>query len=780
MTRFSWALFLFVLLAVNFLAAQQTVPGIYGWIEDKETGERIENALVIDSSDLQYTYSNRDGYFNMGVGSGKHILLFAAAGYKAVRLIEDVYSSRKISIQLTPLAGNVNDTTWNKYHAIFDIRSGHISPTRKQTLAMNSLLSIPDPVKLLQFLPGVSGGIEGLSGMYVRGGNSDQNLMMMDGLPIYGNGHIFGFLSPYNPELLGSTEFYRGVAPARYGGRAGAVLDVGIAEGSTNKWRGSYNQDLLLFNISGSGPLSENGKVTGSFGLRRSWLDMILPKEGDRYAYYGVYDLNGKVTWRINENNKINFFAYSGRDKLASFFGDDVKDSLNRIIKTSLKLDFKWQNNLFGVNWARKINNRHYGNFLLGMTRATYNVMFEFGSSIQSDTSLSSLKLRSEVSNSITNYIGRANLEYRLKTNAHLRYGGEWVIHSFNPTTRHLFLGGSGGVGIDTTYGQKNKSTLPEVSLYAEYENNLGRGLKVNIGGRVWSFFSDGKTWIRPEPRILISQILQGQKAIKLGFGISNQGVHRLSSVNANLPGDIWFPSGGNFRPQRTIQITGGFYQPWKKGLEFSTEVFYKSFDGITDLTGQDEEGLEPRYWERMLAQGTGRAYGIEFLLMKKIGKFHGMAGYTLSRSERNIPDINFGETFPFRWDRRHKISFQGVYAFKKSWTLQFGGMWMTGNAVTVPTGQYLSADGIMVLDYTSKNNFRMPVYSRIDLGFTKKLKPHLKRPFSSYYGINIYNILARKNPLLVRVDQPAGRAVEAFGISYFSFIPSGFYRVVF
>jgi hypothetical protein len=199
------------------LFGQQNVPGIYGWIEDKETGERIENALAIDSSDLQYTYSNRDGYYNMGVGSGKHVLIFSAAGYQAVRMVEDIYSSTPINIKLSPLSLNQNDTTWNKYHAIFDLRSGHSSPTRNQTLQMNSLLSIPDPVKWMQFLPGVSGGIEGLSGMYVRGGNSDQNLMMMDGLPIYGNGHIFGFLSSYNPEILGSTEFYRGVAPARTG-----------------------------------------------------------------------------------------------------------------------------------------------------------------------------------------------------------------------------------------------------------------------------------------------------------------------------------------------------------------------------------------------------------------------------------------------------------------------------------------------------------------------------------------------------------------------------------
>ncbi|MFM7765214.1 MAG: TonB-dependent receptor plug domain-containing protein, partial [Sphingomonadales bacterium] len=729
--NFKWRLVFVSLLFFQTIYGQQNVPGIYGWIEDKETGERIENALVIDSSDLQYTYSNRDGYYNMGIGSGRHVLLFAAAGYYAVRMVEDVYSSTPFNIQLKPLEENKDDTTWNKYHAIFDLRSGHVSPTRKQTLQMNSLLSIPDPVKLLQFLPGVSGGIEGLSGMYVRGGNSDQNLMMMDGLPIYGNGHIFGFLSSYNPELLGSTEFYRGVAPARYGGRAGAILDVGIREGNTKTWTGSYSQDLLLFNATANGPLNKTGTVTGSFGLRRTWLDMLLPKDGDVYAYYGLYDLNGKVTWKVDERNKLSFFAYSGRDKFVAGRSIENVDSLNRVVKFNSNLLFNWKNNLYGVNWARKINNRHYGNFMLGMTKAYGGAPFEIGGSIKSDTSFSSFQIKSENSSSIFNIIGKANLEYRLKSNTNLRYGGEWILHSFSPTTVYVSLSSNGKTGLDTTFGLKNKSLSPEVSIYGEYEKNLGAGLKVNIGGRIWSFMGNGKTWIRPEPRILISQILQDQKALKLGFSVANQGVHRLGSVNANLPGDIWFPTGGNIRPQQTLQITGGFYQPWKKGLEFSMELYLKSFDGITDLTGRDENDYEPRYWERMLAQGTGRAYGIEFLLMKKIGRLNGSAGYTLSRSDRNIPDINFGESYPFRWDRRHKISFQGVYALQKNWTIQFSGVWMTGNAVTVPTGQYLSADGILVLDYTAKNNYRMPFYSRFDFGFTKKLKPYLRRSYN-------------------------------------------------
>jgi hypothetical protein len=777
--RLKIGLFLFTSLLIQFSYSQSNLPGIAGWITDKKTGEPIENALVIDISDLQYTHTNRDGYYNMGVGSGKHVLLFAASGYQSVRMIEDVYSAKDFNVELTLLPANQNDTNWNKYHAIFDIRSGHVSPSRKQSLEMPALLSIPDPVKWLQFLPGVSGGLEGLSGMYVRGGNSDQNLMMMDGLPIYGNGHLFGLLSSYNPEVVGNTEFYRGVAPSRYGGRAGAVMDVGMKEGNSKEWRGTYNQDLLLLNLAADGPLSSDGKVTGSFGIRTSWLDMFLPKSGDIYAYYSLYDLNAKVSWKIDDRNKLRFFAYSGRDKFEAQFKDESRDSLNRQVGFLLKYGFSWQNNLFGVQWSHKINSRHFANFNAGLSRATYRSPLELGGSITTDTSISSFAIKTKLANAITNYIARSHFEYRLKTNTQLRYGAEMVLHTFNPSSLYLYFS-SNNNNDDTTFGLNNKSFSPELSVYGEYEQNLGAGLKVNLGARLWSFTGYGKTWIRPEPRILISQILQGQKALKLGFSIANQGVHRLSSVNSNLPGDIWFPTGGNIRPQRTMQITGGFYQPWKRGIEFSMEMYLKSFDGITDLTGKDDNNFEPRYWERVLAQGTGRAYGIEFLLMKKVGRWNGLAGYSLSKSDRNIEGINFGNTFPFRWDRRHKLSMQWVFNVNKNWQLQFGGVWMTGNAVTVPTGQYLSADGMMVLDYASKNNFRMPAYRRIDFGFTKRLKPYLKRDYNTYYGVNVYNVLSRNNPLFVRVDQPAGQAVQAIGISYFPLIPTGFYRIVF
>ena len=772
---------IFVCMGSILLRAQENAPGVYGLVTDAETGESIENAIVIAKKDMQYTYTARDGFYSMSVSSGKQELIITAAGYKTQFVNEDIYRAIQFNVVLSPLSEMETDTLWNLYHAMYDLRSGHCSPTQKQIQRLPVLLNIADPVKFLQFLPGVSGGIEGLSGLYVRGGNSDQNLMMMDGVPVYGNGHLFGFLSVYNPELVSNTEFYRGVAPARYGGRAGGILDVGMKEGSSNLWSGTYNHDLLLMNFAANGPLSSSGNVTASVGFRKSWLDLMLPKGGDNFLFYNLHDFNIKVSAKLKNMNRLSFWFYNGRDKFAFRAKTNETDSLGRKEETELGLEINWQNTLAGMTYRHHFSKRHSGNFVAGISRYTYKNPISVENTITTDTSRSNIKIAVDSRNAISDYIVKADFDYRIGRSNHLRYGSEFVYHSFRPTMQSLELSSSGSTGLDTTLGSENAQTGIESSVWGEYEKNVGGGLKINAGMRLWNFTARDGSYFRPEPRILISQILQGKKALKLGFSLANQGVHRLSSVNINFPSDVWFPTTGNIRPQRTAQVTAGFYQPWRFGFEFSIEAYYKKFDGVTDLTGQDDNDFSPRYWERMLAQGKGESYGLEVLLMKKVGRFNGSVGYTWSYSDRLIPDINFNRTYPFRWDRRHRFAGQGSYIINKVYKVNFAAVFMSGNTATIPTGSYLSADGTtIVFDYSSKNNYRMPFYRRIDMGFSKKIKPFLRREFQSFWGANVYNIAAWNNPLFVDVQQTGSNPPFAKGISYTLLVPSVFYRVEF
>lgn len=761
-----------------FLKAQ--IPQVTGFVSDNLTGEAIQGAIIKDSGSYQYTYTNREGYYNLGLPSGRHTVVVTASGYGKQSYVLDVYNSQSLSVNLVKLDPFENDTNSNLDHTVNDYRSGHTAPLASQVAEMPSLLSEQDPVKFLQYLPGVSGGIEGLSGLYVRGGNADQNLLTMDGLPVYGNGHLFGFLSNFNPDVVRDVQFYRGVMPARYGGRAGSAMDVSTLEGSREDFHGNFSTDPITFKFNFHGPLDRSGNTTMSFGMRRSWLDFFLPKENENSLFYNLHDYNAKLVFRPTENDKISVWFYNGRDKFV-LKGTDVSiDSQNRV--NTLKIDNRiiWQNTLAGVNYSHRFSPRHYGNFIAGMSRYSYKYPFAISSSLLTDTTEDEFSIDFNQDVSITDFTLKANMEYNISSAYSLRYGAELINHSFKPSLEYVKIVNNGNVRIDSVFGKVNHQQAQEASLYGEWEANLSAGLKMNLGSRLWIYSSRERTYIRPEPRVMLSQMLEGNKAIKLGFSIANQGIHQLSSVNGNLPGDVWFPTSGNFTPQQNIQLTGGFYQPWKKGIEFSMDLYYKWMKGITDLKSDDPNDLRKNYWESMVEQGSGTAYGLELMAMKKTGALNGLVSYTWATSTRTMDEINFGNSFPFRWDRRHKLVMQGIYRISEEFTINFTAVLMTGNAVSVPTGKYVTADGSFVFDYSEKNNFRMPFYKRIDFGFTKEIRPDPMDFNRQFWGINIYNVMNWKNPLFLDITRSTSSVDKAIGISYFPFIPSAFYKFEF
>ncbi|MBS3913137.1 MAG: TonB-dependent receptor [Bacteroidetes bacterium] len=769
----------FVFLSIFGNQVYSQLPQVSGFIRDDISGEAIQGAIATDSSSFQYTYSNKDGYYNLGVSSGKHTLVFTAAGYQKQRYILDVYNSQELVVQLKKLPLTEADTHSNLHSSINDYRSGYTAPLASQVQNMPALLSVKDPVKFLQYLPGVSGGIEGLAGMYVRGGNADQNLVTMDGLPVYGNGHIFGLLSNFNPDQVRDVQFYRGVMPARYGGRAGSVMDVSTPDGNQYFGQGSFTSDLVNLNINYNGPLNASGTTTASFGMRRSWLDLLFkrPTNGN-YLYYNLHDFNGKVVFRPNKKDKIAVWVYNGRDKFGVQFITNEFDSLNVHHEGKETQSIVWQNTLTGVNFSHRISDRHYSQFLVGMARYTYNSPYYADGTITTDTTIDTYILNYKQQIHLTDFIGKANFEYNYNANNSLRYGGELISHNFKPNTISVQYEANNISRLDTIFGKANVQNASEGSVYAEWESNLSAGLKLNAGARLWTFFGKEKTYIRPEPRIFISQLLKDKKALKLGFSIANQGIHQLGSVNGNLPSDVWFPTSKNFKPQQNIQATAGFYEPWRKGIEFSLDLYYKWMNGITDKLYSDDNLPTYNYWESIITQGKGNAYGLEVLMMKKTGSFNGLFSYSYSKSTRTFADLNFGNTFPFRWDRRHKAVIQGVLIASKYVTINFALVFMTGNAVSVPTGKYVTADGSFIYDYSEKNNYRMPMYKRLDLGFTKILRASSFE--KSCWGVNVYNVLNFKNPLFVNLQEDSKGKVRAYGLSFFPFVPSVFYRYEF
>ena len=768
-----------LLIFLSFDAVKAQIPSITGWVYNKKTLETIPGAIVIDSSTYAFVETNTQGYYQFGTKQGDKILIVAAPGYKPQKVSLDVQASVNKNFFLIPVRYNELDSA-TEYLSLFNLKPSYYSTTKKPILQSPSVLSVSDPVKYLQFLPGVTGGIEGLSGLVVRGSNSDQNLLLMNGIPLYGNGHAWGFLSNYNTEIIKSVDFYRGVAPARYGGRAGGgVLDIQTEGGAAKYWTGRMNIDPLTAKVAMDGPLDHRGKVTGSFAIRRSYLDWLFGV-GEESGFIGnIHDINARVDYKQDQYTQWNFWCYNGRDKYGLKSSIEETDTLNRQISLNFALLTSWQNTQVGGRYSKEFKSNHFGSITTGYSRYAYYNSFNIDGTITQGGNVQSAEIKEELSNSITDYTVNGDFSYIYSPQHTVRYGSQFTMHQLKPGQTRL-IEKTNLVQRDTTFGVANIQNVLEWANYGELDMHPNIGLSVNLGMRLWSFVTASKTFIRPEPRIIISQLLEGKKRIQMGFSMANQGLNQLSSVNGVLPRDVWFPSSATFKPQQTTQISAAYLFPIFTGVEFSAETYYKWLDGITDLTGVDEDPLVLNYWERSIVQGKGTSSGFEAMISKKTGTYTGLFSYTYSNTNRTFESINEGNSFKYRWDRPHQLKAQLTWRAQTWLIINLSALWMSGNVYSVPTGQYLTTDNKLVYDFSSKNNYRMPDYKRIDIGFTKEIKPYYNRGYQEFWGIQIYNVFGFHNPINARWELGSSGQVKLMGTAPFTFIPSGFYRLEF
>lgn len=768
-----------VVISICATAVYGQIPAITGWVYNKKTLETIPGAIIVDSASYAFVESNAQGYYQFGTKQGDKTIIVAAPGFKPQKVVIDVQASVSKNFFLRPVGfGELDSAT--EYLSLYNLKPSFYSTTKKAIIQSPSVLSVSDPVKYLQYLPGVTGGIEGLSGLVVRGSNGDQNLMLMNGLPLYGNGHVWGFLSNYNAEVMKTADFYRGVAPARYGGRAGGgIIDIQTDGGSAKYWTGKMHVDPLTANVTMDGPLDHRGKVTGSLGIRRSYLDWLLGA-GEQVGLVGnIHDINARVDYKVDQHSQWNFWVYNGRDKYGLSSNIDEIDTLNRRVVLSFDWLTSWQNTQLGARYSHEFKSNHFGSITSGYSKYVYSNLFSLDGTVTQGGNTQAAKVVEELKNSITDYTVNGDFSYVHSPQHTVRYGSHLSFHTLKPGQTHIEEQ-TNLAKRDTTFGVANIQNILEWANYGELDMHPNIGLSINLGMRLWTFVTTEKTYVRPEPRIIISQLLEGKKRIQLGFSVANQGLHQLSSVNGVLPRDVWFPSGGNFKPQQTTQASVAYLFPLATGVEFSAETYYKWFNGITDLTGVDEDPFVKNYWERSIVQGSGTAKGFEAMITKKTGSGTGLMSYTYSKTERTFEFINDGKPFDYRWDRPHQLKMQFTWQAQTWLTINMSAMWMSGNVYTVPTGQYLTTDNKLVYDFSSKNNYRMPSYKRFDIGFTKEIKPYFNRGYREFWGLQVYNAFGFMNPINARWVLDTSGKLSLKGTTPFVFIPSGFYRLEF
>lgn len=746
---------------------------ISGTVKDAATGETLIGA-TIKLQELQQNgaATNAYGFFSLTAPVGDYTLMASYIGYQTITQPISLNKNSLVNIILTSdnnLKEVVITDDSRKYE---NIESPQMGLTR---LDLSQISNVPvifgekDVLKTIQLLPGVKSTGDGNTGFYVRGGASDQNLILLDEAVVYNASHLFGFFSTFNSDAIKDVNLYMGGMPAQYGGRLSSVLDIKMLDGNDKNYTVQGGIGLITSRIKVEGPIVKN---RGSFMIsaRRTYADLFLklsPDSTTRGASLYFYDLNAKVHYRLDDRNTIYLSGYFGKDVLG------------------LK-------NNFETNWGNKtatLRLNHIFNSKLFLN--TSFIYSDYNFVVQIYSSSNDFKVTSK----IRDFNLKEDFEYFFSDKNTLHFGINGTRHTISP----------GDISTSST-SAINAQTIQsryglEASAYASDEWHATGKLNFLYGLRLTSFsllgpgtfttydangkatsmaqFSSGnlvKNYLNLEPRFSANYKINATSSLKASYNRNTQNIHLISNSTASSPTDLYVMSSNNIKPGIADQVSLGYFRNLQDNMyEFSTEVYYKKMQNQIDYKN-GAQLIANQDIESQLVYGQGRAYGIELFLKKKYGKFNGWVGYTLSKTENKFDAINNGNYFAATQDRVHDVSLVSIYKISKRWTLSGTFVYGTGNAVTYPHGKY-TVGGLTSFYYPQRNADRLPAYSRLDLGATFEGKQHKR--FHSSWTFGLYNAYNRKNPYTITFQDSNSKpgATEAVETSLFGRIPSVTYN---
>ena len=736
-----------------------------GTITDAATGEQLIGATIrIKELPQTGTITNSYGFYSVVAPEGDYTIIFTYTGYQLVQQKVSLHQDQKVNLALL-VNGALKEVVISADRPNNDnIVSPQMGVEKLNMAQVNQvpvLLGEKDILKTISLFPGVKSAGEGNTGFYVRGGGADQNLILLDEATVYNASHFFGFFSTFNSDAIKDVSLYKGGMPAEYGGRLSSVLDIKMNEGNNKDYTVQGGLGLISSRIKVEGPIVQN---KGSFmvSARRTYIDFFLRASSDstiRGSSIYFYDLNAKVNYHFDEKNAIYLSGYFGKDVLAlkNTFGTD------------------WGNSTGTIRFNHLFNSRLFSN--TSLVFSNYNYV------ISSFLSNADFKATSQ----ITDLNLKEDLSYSMGDNHTLKFGFNILHHdiapgdvtasgtsSFNNLSTEKRYGFENALYVSDEWKASDKFTLLYgLRLSGLYLLGPGTFKTYDASGNTLtsSTYSSGqlvKSFITLEPRLSASYAVDDQTSFKLSYNRNTQNIHLLSNSTSNTPSDLYVMSSNNVQPEIADQVSTGWFKNWADNTwEFSTEIYYKWLqnqidykDGAQLLVNQDVES--------QLVYGSGRAYGIEFFLKKKYGRFNGWVGYTLSRTEEKFAAINNGNYFPATQDRTHDISVVGIYQLNKRWSFSSDFIYGTGNAVTFPTGKY-NIGGLTTFSYSERNGYRMPSTNRLDIGATLEGKQHKK--YHSSWTFGIYNVYAHRNPYIINFQdsKTVPNTTEAQEISIFA-----------
>ncbi len=768
--------------------SQSSNVTISGYITDAATGEALIGATVYDFKSAKGTTANNYGFYSLTLPADSMRLRFSYVGYQQQLLPIKPESNQVINIALsgmTELEGvEIVGSQGEQDFERTQMSTIDVSLDKVKNLPV--LLGERDVLKTIQLLPGVQSGTEGSSGIYVRGGGPDQNLILLDGVPIYNATHLFGFFSIFNTDAINSVKLIKGGFPAEYGGRLSSVIDMRMKEGNSKKIHGEGGIGLIASRLTLEGPIFKD-KTSFMVSGRRTYIDVLTrpiirnTQDGIDGGYF-FYDVNAKVNHKFSDRSRLFLSGYFGNDKF--FARDDYEsEGANDGYEDSFEAGLQWGNAIAAARWNYIFNPKLFSNTTLTYSRYNFKVSNESSyrqtqSGVVVQDNYSAIEYRS----GIEDYGAKIDFNYLPTPDHYIKFGGSYTYHTFNPGVNQ-FTDRNNQTEQDTTYGSA-KVYAHEYYGYIEDDWAITDRLKANGGLHVSGFSVNDKFYYSVQPRFSGRYLLNERMSVKASYAHMAQYLHLLTNGGIGLPTDLWVPATENIKPQLSHQVAAGISRRITDTYDVSFEAYYKVMENLIEY----QEGASflgnARDWQTKVETGRGWSYGGEILIEKKMGKTSGWIGYTLSWTDRQFENLNFGRTFPYKFDRRHDVSVAVTHKFNDR--VDVGLVWVygTGNAITLPTERYRGLQSNPYSFYQgeighidSRNNYRMPAYHRLDLGVNLRKE---KRWGERTWSFGLYNAYSRQNPFYLYFSTDSRGNQRLTQISLFPIIPSITYNFKF
>ncbi len=777
--RFTF-LTLVLLLSSNLCFAQSTFT-VSGYVEDADSRERIIGVNLYLEGSTTGTISNTFGFYSLSLKPGDYTIVASFIGYKTIKKQISIDSKNlKLDISLQELVEELDEVVVTaEEQQVERVQMSQIQLSTAEIKKIPAFLGEVDIIRAIQLLPGVQSGNEGTTGFYVRGGSPDQNLILLDGVPVYNASHLFGFFSVFNADAIKNVNLTKGGFPARFGGRLSSVLEIDMKEGNLREFQGEGSLGLISSKFTFEGPIWKD-RTSFIVSGRRTYYDILAKPfipEGQDFGYYFA-DLNLKLNHIISRKDRLYASYYNGIDDFSfreeyqndPFFGGGGEgydeSGLN------------WGNHTAALRWNHLFNDKLFSNLTATFSQYKFSIGFEsyYNDGIEESNS------GFEYFSMIRDYGLRYDLEYSLNNAHKLKYGASYTHHTFRPGVAQIEESFN-GEKIDSILDLSVPVQAHDAFIYLEDDWRISDRWRLNAGLHYSMYLTDDNAFYHSlQPRISTRYLFRDDWSFKASYAIMNQYVHLLSNSGIGLPTDLWVSSTARVKPQWSQQVAiGSSKSLFNNKFELSTEAYYKTMHNLIEYK-EGASFIATTDWQNTVeTDGQGEAYGFELLFRKKKGKTTGWIGYTLAWSNRQFSNLNNGEWFPYRYDRRHDISVVLNHQFSESFDIGLTWVYGTGNTFTAPVARILLPGqgnfGQVFERFSDRNGLRMPAYHRMDLGFNW----HKKTSWGERtWNISIYNVYSRNNPFFLYISENFQGDKRVNQVSLFPIIPSISYQFKF